>query len=140
MYHFIVGRIIRGAFASFSRGDPRPILARFSDEARFTFAGEHALAADLNGREAVRGWFERLFELLPGLQFEVQDVLVRGWPWDTVVMTRFVDRLPRIGYENFGTQYLRLRWGRVVEDHILVDTQRLAAVLADRRLAPLMRQ
>ena len=31
--------------------------------------------------------------LIPTLQFEIVDVMVRGWPWRTQVLTRFIDRI-----------------------------------------------
>lgn len=136
MYRLVVARIVRRAFVAFNRGDAGPALARFADDVHFTFAGEHALSADLRGRDRARAWFARLFALLPALRFTVHDVAVRGWPWNTVVLTRFSDvsLLDGAPFENQGTQFLRLRWGRVVEDHILVDTQRLAQALPSDRL------
>jgi ketosteroid isomerase-like protein len=136
MYRLIVAGIVRRAFAAFNRGDAERALARFADDVHFSFAGEHALSADLRGRDQARGWFARLFTLLPSLRFTVHDVVVRGWPWNTVVMTRFSDvaLLDGAPFENQGTQFLRLRWGRVVEDHILVDTQKLANKLPSDRL------
>jgi ketosteroid isomerase-like protein len=136
MYRFIIAGIVRRAFAAFNRGDAERALARFADDVHFSFAGEHALSADLRGRDQARGWFARLFTLLPSLRFTVHDVVVRGWPWNTVVMTRFSDvaLLDGAPFENQGTQFLRLRWGRVVEDHILVDTQKLANKLPSDRL------
>ena len=54
-------------------------------------------------------------------RLEPQAVLVKGWPPNTVVATRFVGQATtRDGepYGNEGMQFLRLRWGRVVEDYI----------------------
>ena len=131
IYRAIVARIVRRAFAAFNRGDATRALARFADDVHFRFAGDHALSVDTRSRDEARRWFARLFALLPSLRFTVHDVLVRGWPWNTIVLTRFSDEslLDGAPFRNHGTQYLRLRWGRVVEDHILVDTQLLAAKL-----------
>ena len=71
----------------------------------------------------------------PGLRFEIHDVVVSGWPGNTVVATRFSVRgsLPdgRV-YHNAGMQDTRLSWGWSVKDHIYEDTQRLATELQRR--------
>jgi hypothetical protein len=75
--------------------------------------------------------------LFPGIRIEPRDVVVNGWPWNTVVATHLeisatlADGRP---YRNEGMQLLRLRWGRVVEDLIFEDTLKLDQEL--RRMAP----
>jgi ketosteroid isomerase-like protein len=132
MYRLIVRRMVRRNFARLSRGDYEPIVGRFADDARLEFAGDHALGGERRGREEVAEWFRATWELFPGLQLLARDVVVSGWPWNTRVATRFDVRatLPDgTDYRNAGMQYLRVRWGRVVEDLLFEDTQRLAAAL-----------
>lgn len=133
MYAFIVERIVRRSFERLNRGDAAPVIALFADDARLRFPGQHALAADCTGKPAIAEWFARLQRLLPGLRFDVHDVHVRGLPWNTRVMTRFTDRIPLADGQqivNHGVQYLRLRWGRVKEDLLYVDTQVVAEACA----------
>jgi ketosteroid isomerase-like protein len=128
----IVRRQVRNAFRSLSRGDAEPVLAQFSASIRFQFAGTHVMGGEREGVEAVREWFELVFALFPGIQLEPQTVIVNGPPWNTVVATRFTVRATlRDGrpYHNEGMQFLRLRWGRAVEDRLYEDTQLLDAVL-----------
>ena len=132
MYHMLVKRQIRRGFRFLSAGDYEAVLRQFASNVRFSFAGNHALSGDRNSVEAVRQWFQHLYRFFPGLRFEIHDVIVQGWPWDTVVATRFsIQAALRDGrqYRNAGMQYARLRWGRVVEDHIYEDTQTLALEL-----------
>jgi hypothetical protein len=94
-------------------------------EMRFRFVGQTALGGDLNGRDAFLAWFRAARDTVPGLTFDVQDVLVGGWPWSTRVAVRLAISAPlRDGttYHNEGVQWLRLRWGRMVDDWVLEDT------------------
>jgi ketosteroid isomerase-like protein len=132
MYHRIVKRQVRRGFQALSAGKYSVVLRQFAPRVHFSFAGEHALSGERHSVEAVREWFQRLYRYFPGLQFEIHDVLVSGWPSNTVVATRFSVRaiLPDgRAYRNAGMQYARLRWGRIVEDHIYEDTQTLAREL-----------
>lgn len=125
MYKLIVRRIVRRTFAGLSAGDYEPIVKQFVPRSRFYFAGEHVLGGERHGRQAVREWFQLALRTFPGLRIEPQDVVVNGWPWNTVIATRLAISAPRPGgreYRNEGMQLLRLRWGRVVEDLIYEDT------------------
>ena len=96
------------------------------------FAGEHALGGERRGQEAVREWFQEMLRRFPGIQIVPREVVVNGWPWNTVIATHLMISAPRPGgreYRNEGMQLLRLRWGRVVEDLIFEDTLALDAEL-----------
>lgn len=132
MYHRIVKQIVRSGFESLSRGDCSPILAKFTSNARFNFAGSHAMGADLHDVESIRLWFERMLRLFPGITFEVADIKVSGMPWDTMVATQLVIRAPRPDgrpYLNRALQVVRLQWGRIVEDYVYEDTYVLVTEL-----------
>lgn len=138
MYGFVVRRLVRRSFRRLSAGDYEAVLGQFSPDVVFCFSGEHALGGELRGVGPTRRWFRRLYGLFPGIVFEPLRVVVSGWPWDTVVATRFRVRARMPGgrpYSNEGMQFLRLRWGRVVEDRVYEDTHGLVEALrylADR--------
>jgi ketosteroid isomerase-like protein len=128
MYRFIVKRLVHRTFKRLSAGDSEAVVGQFDPAGLFVFSGSHVLGGERRGPEAVRRWFEQAFDLFPGLQLEPQAVVVNGWPWNTVVATHFHIRatLPDgRPYRNEGMQLLRLRWGRIVEDRIYEDTQKL---------------
>ena len=132
MYKLIVKRIARRMFARLSKGEYEPIVKQFGPQSRFMFAGEHALGGERRGQEAVREWFQEMLRRFPGIQIVPQEVVVNGWPWNTVIATHLMISAPRPGgreYRNEGMQLLRLRWGRVVEDLIFEDTLALDAEL-----------
>lgn len=128
MYKLIVKRIVRRTFRRLSAGDYEAVVRQFGPESRFVFSGDHALGGERRGPQAVRQWFNEVFERFPGLTIEPREVVVNGWPWSTVVATHLLisatlpDGRP---YTNEGMQLLRLRWGRVVEDLIFEDTLKL---------------
>jgi ketosteroid isomerase-like protein len=101
-----------------------------ADGIHFVYLGDHPLAADLHGAEAERAWLrDELFRRLPGLRFEVEDMIVEGGPWSTRVATRYAAiRNGQLVYR--GVQFTRIVWGKVVEERVLPDTQALAAALA----------
>ena len=132
MYKFIVKRIARRMFRRLSEGDYEPIVKQFRPQSRFMFAGEHPLGGERRGQEAVRQWFQEALRRFPGLQIVPYDVVVNGWPWNTVIATHLAISAPRPDggeYGNEGMQLARLRWGRVVEDLIFEDTLKLEAEL-----------
>jgi ketosteroid isomerase-like protein len=136
MYKLIVRQIVRRKFRRLSAGDYEPIVKQFGPRSRFLFAGDHALGGERHGREGVREWFRQMLALFPGISIEPREVLVNGWPWNTVVATHLFVHAPLPGgheYDNEGMQLLRLRWGRVVEDLIFEDTAKLDGELRGRQ-------
>jgi ketosteroid isomerase-like protein len=63
---------------------------------------------------------------LPSPRFELQDVVVEGWPWDLTMAIRASIRSTVLGepYRNEFGQFLRLRNLKVTEDFVIEDTQR----------------
>lgn len=133
MYHAIVRRKAHRAFSQLSAGDCSEVVASFRKDGVFAFSGEHALGGEFRGPDAVQRWFERTFRVLVGLTFAPRTLVACGPPWNTVVTTHLeVSATLADGsrYQNEALQLLRLRWGKVVEDRIFEDTQRLAEALA----------
>jgi ketosteroid isomerase-like protein len=132
MFRWYVGREVRKRFAEMSRGDIAALLRWFGRDAHFVYPGTHALAGDHHPKPAIEAWFARAWSLFD-FRFDVHDVLVRGWPWRIRVATRFTVRVTaRDGREfvNPGMQYGVIRWGRIVEDRIHLDTQLVAEAVA----------
>ena len=135
MYATIVRHIVRTGFRALSAGDYEQVLRQFHPQVLFSFAGPAPLGGERKGVEAVREWFQRLFSYFPGIQFTVHYVIVQGWPWNTLVATQLSVAAPRADgsmYRNEAMQFLRLRWGKVVEDRLCEDTYKLAGELQER--------
>jgi ketosteroid isomerase-like protein len=139
MYRAIVRQLVRRAFRHLSRGEYGPVVNQFSTDSVFCFEGDHALGGERHGREQAEQWFRDMLRLFPGIRLTTHDVVVNGWPWKTVVATRFSVEAPSPDgnvYRNEGMQFLRLRWGRIVEDRLFEDTQELVAELERRAQQP----
>jgi ketosteroid isomerase-like protein len=131
VYRFIVKQNLRRAYRRLSAGDYEAVVGKFGSSSVFEFAGSHELGGERHGVDAVRALFRRMFECFPDLRLEPLAIVVNGMPWNTVVAARLAVRATVAGqpYRNEGMQFLRLRFGRVVEDRLYEDTQKLAAAL-----------
>ena len=127
-----MNRIVRGRYLgglrALERGDLDALLAAFDERCRLVFAGDSPLGADLMTPGDVRRWFERFLRLLPHPSFEIHRLVISGPPWRQrlaahVGIRSTVDGEP---YENQFAHFLTLRWGKVVDDLVLEDTQRWA--------------
>lgn len=124
MWWWIANNQVKKGFEHISRGDFEPVLKLFASDVHFTFAGEHALGADVHIQQGARDWFARVHRIFPGLKIEAKRIFVAGLPWDMIVTTQFhvSDTLPDgTRYDNHGVQILRIRFGKIVEDHLLED-------------------
>jgi ketosteroid isomerase-like protein len=133
MYHQIVKGILRKGFQDISQGNFEALLKNFAPNVHFTFAGETALGANVNNKEAVREWFQRVHKIFPKLKIEAQTIDVTGFPWNTVAAVKFKvsDTLADgTKYENQGVQIVKIIWGKVVDDHLQEDTLYLSQILA----------
>ncbi len=133
MYHAIVRRIMRAGFRRMSvTHDASQLVAQFSDDAVLVLSGDHDLGGEQRGREAIARWFARLFAMFPGFAIEPLAIVVAGPPWATTAATRFriTATLPDGSpYTNEGMQFVRIRFGRILEDRIYEDTAKLSSAL-----------
>jgi ketosteroid isomerase-like protein len=100
-----------------------------ADDVHFVYLGDHPLATELHGADAMRDWLRNeLFRRLPGLRFEVEEIVVEGGPWSTRMATRYVaKRNGTLVYR--GVQFTRIAWGKLVEERVLPDPKALSAAL-----------
>jgi ketosteroid isomerase-like protein len=136
VYHAIFRSRLLRAFRDLNEGNYDKIVAQFSPALEeHTFYGDHALGGTRRTLDATRAWYGRLARLLPDLKFEITQVAVRGWPWDTFAVVEWHDHFTVDGkpVSNHGVHAFRFRWGRCVALRVHCDTQKLADAL--RRLA-----
>jgi ketosteroid isomerase-like protein len=152
IYRSIVRKRVRSLFAQANAGNWEAIVAGLAPTFTYRFVGDTPLGGTRTTHEAMRRWFERLYRLFPGSQFEPSAIVVEGPPWATSVMThvRIVGTAPGSDavvrpYENEFMQRMTLRWGRVTSVVTLEDTQRFvnalpalaAAGITDATAAPI---
>jgi ketosteroid isomerase-like protein len=134
MYSLIVRRKIRNIFGCLNRGDYEEVLKGVSPLITHRFSGNHAFGGTRHSVDAMRKWFQRLYILLPNLRFEIKEIVVNGFPWDTTVAVEWVDAAtPADGslYVNQGVHFIKISWGKVISLHAYLDTQ-LAEELCER--------
>lgn len=135
MYARVVETRLRRVFAALNHGDTAPMLASLAPRFEYRFEGDSAIGGLRSGRASMAAWWQRLYRLFPGLQFEVESVDVIGPPWRTRIhaLLRFsVPHAPDGPYRNVVMQRMQMRWGRITRIHTLEDTQRCARYLAWR--------
>jgi ketosteroid isomerase-like protein len=137
----------RRGLAATERGDLDSLLGQFHPDCTFTFTGDSPLGARLRGLPDIRRWFERFGRLLPHPRFDIRRTVVSGPLWNQqlaahVLIRSTIDNEP---YDNQFAHFLRLRWGKVVDDLVVEDTQQwergcrrlLAAGVGEAAAAPL---
>jgi ketosteroid isomerase-like protein len=129
MYHTIVRRKLTTVFANLGKGRYEGALQDLAPSFTHTFAGDHAFGGTRRSVASFRRWFERLFLVFPDLSFELRTIVVRGWPWDTTAVVEWTDRASTLdgrGYVNDGVHIICLKWVKVVEFRVYLDTQKIA--------------
>jgi len=128
LYAWTVRSMLRRNLGRLWAGDPGLLLASYADDVHFVFPGRSSWSADLRGRDEVERWLRRFVRV--GLQFEVNEILVAGPPWDTTVCLWFTDRLTapdgEVVYANRGTILAKIAWGEVTYYEVNEDTQKVA--------------
>ena len=129
MYHTIIRKKLSNVFSELNRGNYDAVLDGMAPEFEHEFMGSHALSGFRYKGSTYRKWFERLSRIFPDLRFEIQNIVVNGWPWNTTAAVEWVDRIGTLDgshHQNSGVHIIRLRWGRVVKIRIYTDTQKVA--------------
>jgi len=108
------------------------VTADLADDFHHVFAGDNALGGERHSKAAFEEWLRRLYRLIPEIEFEVRDVAVSGWPWNSSVAIEWTDRgraADGTPYVNEGAHWIRLRWGKATDIHGYLDTARVDRLL-----------
>ena len=128
MHAWAVKKLTKRALRQLGDGDPAFLMSLMADDVEFRFPGQHPFAADVRTKEASAEWAMRFAHFRP--QFDIQDVVVTGPPWNTRAAIHFTDSIGEPGdatpYVNEGVCWLTIRWGRVVSERVFLDTQAVA--------------
>ena len=118
MYKLIVKKIVLNNFLALSKGDFQPLLDTVSDNVEHHFLGDSSIGGYRKGKDKLQSWFERVFRLFPSLLFDVQNIIVSGMPWNTVVVIEWsavVTPVKGKVYTNTGVHIIRLKWGKAIQ-------------------------
>jgi ketosteroid isomerase-like protein len=136
IYRAIVRRQVRTLFKQANEGNWEAIVSGLAGTFSYRFVGDTPLGGTRTTHDAMRRWFERLYRLFPGSQFDPQQIVVEGPPWNTRIMTyvKINGVIPTRGehsapYENEFMQAMILKWGKIVSVLTIEDTNRFVGVL-----------
>ncbi|HWB65389.1 MAG TPA: nuclear transport factor 2 family protein [Mycobacteriales bacterium] len=124
MYAWLVGKAVRFLYRQVVTGRARLATALATDDVEFIFPGENSFAGRYRGKPELRAWIRRFSSLHP--QFDIHDVVVSGPPWNMRVALRFTDSIGD-DYRNEGMEYVRLRWGRLTDVQVFLNTETIHA-------------
>ena len=132
MYNAIIKRKIKAAFALINQQRYAEVTQGLALNITHSFSGNHALGGSRHDQAAVKQWFERVGRLLPDLYIEVDEVLVRGWPNDTLVIARWhttAGLKDGSRYHNHGVHFVRIRWVKITDMTVYEDSQAVKEAL-----------
>ena len=129
MYRRFVAKQVRQLWSDINTEHVKPVLDIMADPFSYTFIGrDHPLAGTRVQVDTMREQLERVDRIFPGIEFTVRDLVVRGWPWKTVVGAQVEVRAPLIDgstYRNELIQVAHLRWGKATHVTTTIDLGRL---------------
>ncbi len=141
MYAAAVRFMIRRGLRALRAGDVEPLLASYADDAVLVFPGRSTWGRDYRGLDEIAAFLHRCVRI--GLQIEADEIIVKGWPWNTTVVMRGRDSAADpdgiVLYENRVLIVAKSSWGKIRHQEDYLDTQRvteLDAELADRGCGP----
>jgi ketosteroid isomerase-like protein len=129
----------RQSVDALNRGDYRPLLDGFADDAVLHFNdAPHRWAGEHRGRDQIELFLQDF--VAAGLQGEIKGFWTSGPPWALTVLARFDDQAyGPDGEELYSNQtviMIRTKWGKVTEQRdFYVDTVRM--IDFDRKLTEL---
>ena len=128
MFQLLARMMVKRSLRAHLRGDVEALLKTYAKDVLFRFPGKSSWAGEFRGIDAVRPWLERFHSV--GLELDVDEILIGGWPWNTKVALHFTDRLKApdgtLVYENTGFIYAKGAWGKIREYEVVEDTEKVA--------------
>lgn len=152
MYKISVRALMRYAIGRLNEGDASLLLRLAHPDAFIAFPGHNSWAEMFRpinkgrsqhvthrGLDECQAFAQRFAD--EGVQFEIEDILVNGPPWNTRIALRVASFIPGVDgqpdpYNNRAIALLEVRWGRLVAWEDYEDTERVAAWDAARQANP----
>jgi ketosteroid isomerase-like protein len=125
IYRKIITNLIVKSFENVQNHKYEELLVAIDPKVTHHFAGDHSLGGTRHDKEALKKWFERVGRVLPNLRFEVKDVIVKGMPWNTLVIARWVATCKLENgepYVNPGVHFIKIKWGKAYSFDVYEDS------------------
>ena len=111
-------------------GDVGPTLRMEAKDVRFRFPGQNSWAGEIRGKDEIERWLQRFARV--GIQIFPDEVVVKGFPWNTTVCVRGRDYLHspsgELVYENRYVIWGRMAWGLLKDYEVYEDTEKAKAL------------
>ncbi len=128
MFGWITSIMLRRSVRRMNEGDIGPTLGRYSDDAVVFFPGDHSWGGEYRGKQRIGDFLQHIVDT--GLRFEVEDIVVHGWPWRSTVCVRVNDHARdadgNVVYSNRAVIFAKSRWGKIYYHEAYEDTQKVA--------------
>ena len=143
MYKATVRALMRRSINQLNSGDYSMMLKMASPDFALAFPGDNSWSTMFRparpgrdqhvthqGIDEATAFAERFVNA--GIQFEIEDILVNGGPWNTRIALRVHDFVAAAdasqdSYNNRAVLFLEVRWGRLIRWEDYEDTERIAA-------------
>ena len=144
MYKTATRALMRRSVQRLNAGDASPLLKLATPEVTIAFPGDNSWSTMFrptvvarerhvthDGIDECRAFANRFVE--HGIQFQNEDILVNGPPWNMRIALRVQSFVPAADgdgpddYANRAVALLEVRWGRLVAWEDYEDTSRVAA-------------
>lgn len=143
MYKASIRALLRHSIKKLNGGDYLLMLTMADPDFELAFPGENSWATMFRppqrgrqrhvthrGLDEAAAFADRVVG--EGIQFQIEDILVNGPPWNTRIALRVHDFIPGDDeaadvYNNRAVLFLELRWGRLLRWEDYEDTERVAA-------------
>jgi ketosteroid isomerase-like protein len=107
-------------------GDVDPTLRLDAPDVQLTFPGQNSWSGVHRGKPQVERWLRRLAAV--GIQTFPDEVIAKGFPWNTTMCIRGHDYLRgpdgEVIYENRFVIWGHVAWGRLKEYEVYEDTHK----------------
>lgn len=128
MFGWLVGLMIRRGVRRMNNGDVGPMLNSYADDAVDVFPGDHSWGGVYRGKDRIEEFLRRCVSA--GIKFEIEDIVVSGWPWSAKVCIRLTDSVTgpdgTLIYSNRALIFAKTAWGKIHFQETYEDTQKVA--------------
>ena len=141
IYSWIVKSRIRQSFEQVNGHEWDDLLGSIAPNVDHRFLGVHAVGGQRHDRDTLRRWFERLGRVLPNLHLTVNNIWVKGWPWNTTVFVQWDGTATLLDggpYRQHAVHLITLRWGKIHALDVFEDSQEIARALEVQATAGLV--
>jgi ketosteroid isomerase-like protein len=123
MLSWLIKQYVRFNVNRMLAGNLDGLVSQFATDAELIFPGRSSFSGHFVGRDRIAAWLRRFAAMKP--VYIVRDVCVAGPPWNMRVAYHVSDRIGQ-HYSNEAVVWLRVRWFRLVQQRVFLDTERVA--------------